>query len=169
MPLEPVYIGMGSNLGDGIGHLRFAVSQIAALEAVAVCSISRLYKSAPLGPQDQPDYFNAVLALETSLAPLVLLDQLQAIEQACGRVRRRHWGPRTLDLDILLYGERTIEHPRLSVPHPEMKKRHFVLRPLADVAPGLVLPCGERLEDLAQAVGDTGLVVLDHVRWRLVD
>ena len=165
MPLERVYIGMGSNLGDGVGHLRFALTRMLALEGVVPCGTSRLYKSAPVGPQDQPDYFNAVQALDTSLSPLALLDHLQAIEQACGRVRTRRWGARTLDLDMLLYGERIIRHPRLSVPHPEMKKRHFVLHPLADLAPGLVFPCGERLEDLASALGDIGLVVLDHAHW----
>ncbi|MCY4471982.1 MAG: 2-amino-4-hydroxy-6-hydroxymethyldihydropteridine diphosphokinase [Kistimonas sp.] len=155
--LPRVYIGLGSNLGDPVRNLQSAVAQIAALRGVSLYAMSRMYKSKPVGPQDQPDYVNAVISLETSLSPLKLLDHLQAIERAHGRRRTRYWGERTLDLDMLLYGDRIIEDARLNVPHPQAKNRNFVLRPLADIEPNLVFPAGERLRDLVTAAGNAGL------------
>jgi 2-amino-4-hydroxy-6-hydroxymethyldihydropteridine diphosphokinase len=111
-------------------------------------SHSSLYSSQPQGPADQPDFINAVACLETQLEPHALLDALQALEQSHQRVRVQHWGPRTLDLDLLLYGAQTIDTERLSVPHPWLGKRSFVLHPLAEIAPDLRLPSGESIESL---------------------
>ena len=130
------YIGLGANLGDPLRQLREAARALAALPGSSRGPLSPVYRSAPLGPQDQPDFLNAVAALDSSLAPLELLDALQRIEAAAGRVRGRRWGPRTLDLDLLLYGERQLALPRLTVPHPRIAERSFVLWPLADL-------CGE--------------------------
>lgn len=132
------YIGLGSNLANATDNsveiLRQAVQQLRLFGDVRV---SKLYHTPPMGPQDQPDYFNAVVALETTLAPLALLDELQKIEQQAGRVRLRHWGERTLDLDLLLYGTQKIQHERLIVPHYGILERDFVLLPLLDLSPNL--------------------------------
>lgn len=128
------YIGLGSNLdgdwGDREAILQQAVQAIAALGEIKV---SKLYASPPMGPQDQPDYLNAVVKLATDLAPLDLLDVLQNIEQQSGRVRLRHWGERTLDLDLLLYDHIEMQHPRLNIPHVGLRERDFVILPLFDV------------------------------------
>ena len=124
------YIGMGSNLGDSAQILKEAVAQLATLGTV---SVSRLYQSPPMGPQDQPNYHNAVARLVTDLEPLLLLDELQRFELESGRVRLRHWGERTLDLDILLYGEKNIINDRLTVPHIGILERDFVVIPLLDL------------------------------------
>ena len=124
------YIGMGSNLGDSAQILKEAVAQLATLGTV---SVSRLYQSPPMGPQDQPNYNNAVARLVTDLEPLALLDELQRFELESGRVRLRHWGERTLDLDLLLYGEKNIINDRLTVPHVGILERDFVVIPLLDL------------------------------------
>lgn len=134
------WIGLGSNLSDPKAQLLQAFDELAALPDSQLLQRSALWSSAPVGPQDQPDFVNAVAALQTQLPPLRLLDALQAIEQAHRRIRLRHWGPRTLDLDLLLYGDQIINHPRLQVPHPEMHRRGFVLAPLYSVAPTLIIP-----------------------------
>lgn len=142
------YIGLGSNLanqqGDCIAILQHAVQQLAKIGTVQV---SKLYHTPPMGPQDQPDYFNAVVALETSLEPLPLLDYLQQCEHDAGRVRLRRWGERTLDLDLLTYGEQQIQHPRLTVPHIGIVQRDFVLIPMLDIDPNLSI-LGQCLADL---------------------
>lgn len=139
------YIGLGSNLGDSIAILRQAVVQ---LQKVGVVSVSNLYKTPPMGPQDQPDYLNAVIALDTTLLPLELLDYLQQCEQDAGRVRLRHWGERTLDLDLLLYGDEVIQHERLIVPHKGILERDFVLVPLLDLTPDISIN-GQKVADLS--------------------
>ena len=146
--LTRVYVGLGSNLDAPRTRIRRAVEAMAALSATRLLQLSPLYRSPPMGPPDQPDYLNAVAEVETGLAPLALLDVLQAIEQRQGRVRGERWGPRTLDLDILLYGDRRISFPRLQVPHPGLLQRPFVLVPLADIAPRMVMPDGVVLETL---------------------
>ena len=151
---EDVYVGLGSNLQNPREQVRQALQELGQLPRTRLDRHSSLYRSAPLGPQDQPDYVNAVACLATELAPLPLLDALQAIEQAHGRVRDRHWGARTLDLDILLYGDRVIDLPRLQVPHPQMHRRSFVLKPLLEIAPGLAVPGRGPVAELAQAVDD---------------
>lgn len=146
---ERVYLGLGSNLADPLGQLNSAIEALRAIPRTTVAAVSPFYVSDPLGPPDQPRYVNAVAALDTELAPLALLDALQRIELEQGRVRKdERWGPRTLDLDILLFGERQLDEPRLTVPHYHMHARAFVLYPLADLAPQLRLPDGRSLSEL---------------------
>jgi 2-amino-4-hydroxy-6-hydroxymethyldihydropteridine diphosphokinase len=136
-----------------------AIAELAQLPQSRLCAVSHLYRSAPLGPAGQPDYINAVAAIDTRLSPLALLDGLQAIENHHGRTRGAvRWGPRTLDLDLLLYGDALISEPRLTVPHAEMARRGFVLWPLVEIAPWLRLPGGETLQVLCAALPDAGLV-----------
>lgn len=139
------FIGLGSNLEDPQAQVCRAFDELAELPHCRLVRRSSLYRSAPVGPQDQPDFINAVAELQTALEPEALLDQLQAIERAHQRVRKIHWGPRTLDLDLLLYADRTINTERLTVPHPFMYERGFVLWPLVEVAPQLSLPDGSTL------------------------
>jgi len=156
---ERVYIGLGSNLAEPEQQLQDALAALAGLPETQLVAVSSLYVSDPLGPADQPRYNNAVAALETELAPLCLLDALQAIEQAQGRVRKaERWGPRTLDLDILLFGQQQLDEPRLRVPHYHMHARAFVLYPLAEIAPlDLTLPDGRSLRELLAACPFEGI------------
>jgi 2-amino-4-hydroxy-6-hydroxymethyldihydropteridine diphosphokinase len=135
------YIGLGSNLGDRLEYLQAALAALSArgLEPVGVSSV---YESDALGPP-QPDYLNAVVSVSTSLSARELLEALNAIEAELGRQHRQRWGPREIDLDLLLYGDEMLEEDGLTVPHPEMTKRSFVLMPLLEIAPGLDLPSGE--------------------------
>jgi 2-amino-4-hydroxy-6-hydroxymethyldihydropteridine diphosphokinase len=159
--MTEVFVAIGSNLGDPIAQARRAVTALAALPQTELLQASSLYGSRPMGPADQPDYVNAVVRLNTRLGPLALLDQLQRIELEQGRVRKdERWGPWTLDLDLLLYGEQIIQHERLTVPHYGMKEREFVLLPLAELAPALVLPCGTPLSELVARCPRNGLVIL---------
>ncbi len=143
-----VHVGLGSNLDDPRRQIEHAFTALSELPASRLVARSSLYRSAPMGPADQPDYLNAVAALDTALAPLKLLDALQAIEAAQRRVRERHWGPRTLDLDLLLYGEQVIDLPRLRVPHPGMHQRSFVLVPLREIAGDIEIPGQGRISTL---------------------
>lgn len=136
MSLQRCFIGLGSNLGDSRAILQNAVHALSELGAIKV---SRLYASPPMGPQDQPDYLNATVELYTDLTPLALLDELQRIEHESGRVRLRHWGERTLDLDLLFYGNQNIHNARLTVPHVGIAQRDFVVLPLLDLADDLIL------------------------------
>jgi 2-amino-4-hydroxy-6-hydroxymethyldihydropteridine diphosphokinase len=155
------FIGLGSNLADPAAQVRDAVGELSELPETRLVASSPFYRSRPLGPAAQPDYVNAVAEIETRLAPLALLDALQAIEARHGRVRGPlQWGPRTLDLDLLLYGDATIAEPRLSVPHPGLTTRPFVLVPLADIAPGLRLPSGVPVADLVAVCDRDGLTRL---------
>ena len=162
MPAEfpPVvaFIGLGSNLADPRQQVNSALQELSGLAATRLHSCSALYRSAPMGPQDQPDYINAVARLDTRLAPDALLDALQAIEMRHGRERSgERWGPRTLDLDILLYGDQCIDSPRLRVPHPGIADRNFVLYPLAEIAPDLEIPGLGPLPALLAACAPAGL------------
>jgi 2-amino-4-hydroxy-6-hydroxymethyldihydropteridine diphosphokinase len=135
------YVALGSNLDDPIQHLRRALVDLDAIRKTRVIRSSHLYRNPPLGPQDQPDFVNAVACLETELEPRSLLEEVLAIERAHGRVRdKERWGPRTLDIDILLYDDRVIEQAQLRVPHPALTQRSFVLYPLLEIAPELVIP-----------------------------
>lgn len=154
------YIGLGSNLEDPIQQLRTALVELNELAATRLISASSLYSSKPVGPQDQPDFVNAVAQLETALEPLELLDQLQALEQAHRRVRERHWGPRTLDLDLLLFDDTIITHPRLTVPHAHMHERGFVLLPLAEISPKLILPGKGSITDILPNIATDDLQIL---------
>jgi 2-amino-4-hydroxy-6-hydroxymethyldihydropteridine diphosphokinase len=135
------YVGLGANLDDPAEQLRRAFEELTRLPGTRVAARSPLYRSPPMGPPEQPDYINAVAALETALAPLELLAALRVIEQRHGRRRDgTRWGPRTLDLDILLHGELLLDTPELMLPHPGLHERAFVLYPLMDIAPELVIP-----------------------------
>lgn len=143
-----VYIGLGANLDQPQQQLEQALRELARLPNVALVAQSSLYHSKPVGPQDQPDYVNAVAAIETDLEPLALLDALQQLEQDHGRIRKRHWGERTLDLDIILIDDCVIDSERLKVPHPFAQQRSFVLYPLAEISPQLIFPDGTALQQL---------------------
>ncbi len=149
-PVVTAYIGIGSNLEDPVAQVKRATVGLDEIDGAHRVAVSPLYRSAPMGPAGQPDYINAVAALETTLKPAALLDALQAIEERQQRVRTIRWGPRTLDLDLLLYGNETIATDRLLVPHPGLGERAFVLYPLADIAPDLQLPDGTPLARLLE-------------------
>jgi 2-amino-4-hydroxy-6-hydroxymethyldihydropteridine diphosphokinase len=134
------YIGLGSNLDDPVLHVKRACNELEQLPESHLLVCSSLYRSPPMGPADQPDYINAVAAIETTLAPHQLLAELQAIEQRHGRMRERRWGPRTLDLDLLIYADVTLSDETLTLPHPGLAERDFVLYPLQEIAPSLVVP-----------------------------
>ncbi|SDO45488.1 2-amino-4-hydroxy-6-hydroxymethyldihydropteridinediphosphokinase [Halomonas shengliensis] len=151
MSLHRAWVGLGSNLEEPDAQVARALDALDRLPLTRRRAASGLYASRPVGPQDQPDFINAVACLETRLSPLALLDQLQALEQRHRRVRGRRWGPRTLDLDLLLFDDSRLALPRLTLPHPEMTRRAFVVVPLLAVAPGLSLPDGRRLADLEAA------------------
>ena len=154
------YVGMGSNLGDSRQILQQAVQQLQTLGEVQV---SKLYQSPPMGPQDQPHYLNAVAQLKTDLEPMLLLDALQQFEQDSGRVRLRRWGERTLDLDLLLYADQNIHNERLTVPHVGLLERDFVVIPLLDLDPTLIVK-GQKLKDLT-LIQDPSLTVIDDQNW----
>ncbi|MFT5260761.1 MAG: 2-amino-4-hydroxy-6-hydroxymethyldihydropteridine diphosphokinase [Gammaproteobacteria bacterium] len=143
-----VYIGLGANLDQPQQQLEQALHELAQLPNTELIEHSSLYHSKPVGPQDQPDYINAVALLETQLEPLVLLDALQQLEQDHGRIRNRHWGERTLDLDIILIDNQVINNERLQVPHPHAQQRSFVLIPLSEINPALTFPDGTAVEQL---------------------
>jgi 2-amino-4-hydroxy-6-hydroxymethyldihydropteridine diphosphokinase len=143
-----VYIGLGANLDQPQQQIELALIELARLPNTTLISHSSLYHSKPVGPQDQPDYINAVALLDTQLEPLDLLDVLQKLEQDHGRLRKRHWGERTLDLDIILIDNKIIKSERLTVPHPFAQQRSFVLFPLFEISPNLIFPNGIALEQL---------------------
>lgn len=148
MMFARAYIGLGGNLGKPLETLPQALECIGKLEGTQVTKVSSYYQSAPLGPADQPDYINAVAQLNTQLTPLALLESLQMIEDQFGRVRSRHWGERTLDLDILLYDNLVQQNSTLTIPHPGLMQREFVAVPLAEIAPQLTLPNGRSIQDV---------------------
>jgi len=132
------HLGLGSNLGDRLGFLQAAVTGLAATPGIQVASVSRVYETAPVGGPEQAPYLNAVVALDTDLGAVDLLAVAQALEADAARVRGERWGPRTLDVDVLLVGAEQIDTPELTVPHPRLWERGFVLAPLADLDPDLV-------------------------------
>ncbi len=148
MPRSRTYIGIGSNLGDPHAQVREALRMLPALPVTRLCAYSPLCLSKALGGPPQPDYVNAVALLETELPPLALLDALQALEARQGRQRSVRWGARTLDLDILLYGNIVSADPQLILPHPRLRERPFVVYPLYALAPNLILPDGSALCEL---------------------
>ncbi|STQ73991.1 2-amino-4-hydroxy-6-hydroxymethyldihydropteridine diphosphokinase [Hafnia alvei] len=149
-----VYIALGSNLANPLHQVQSALNALAELPQTKLIATSSLYRTPPLGPQDQPDYLNAVVALDTVLSAENLLDHTQKIELEHGRVRKdERWGPRTLDLDILLFGDEIINTERLTVPHYDMKNRQFMLYPLAEIAPELHFPTGESLQSIIAQLG----------------
>jgi 2-amino-4-hydroxy-6-hydroxymethyldihydropteridine diphosphokinase len=136
------FIGLGSNVGDRLQCLRQAVTRLGDMVGVEIRDVSSVYETEPVGPADQPWFLNAVAAVDTSLPPLTLLAQTQAIERALGRETTYHWGPRTVDLDILLYGIMQLRTATLVIPHAELCHRAFVMIPLLELAPGMTLPDG---------------------------
>ena len=149
-----VYIALGSNLASPLTQVNAAIAALGAIPESRIVAVSSFYRTPPLGPQDQPDYLNAAVALETTLAPEALLDHTQRIELNQGRVRKaERWGPRTLDLDIMLFGDESIATPRLTVPHYDMKNRGFMLWPLVEIAPALRFPDGETLASVLDHLG----------------
>jgi len=152
-----IYIGLGSNLGNPEARINRGLHAISQLSGVVLTNYSALYGSRPLGPQDQPDFINAVAEIQTQMTPMALLYSLQAIEEAAGRTRTRHWGERTLDLDILLWRELSMDTPALKLPHPGIKDRPFVLIPLYELAPGICLPDGSTLHEHWQRCDRKGI------------
>ena len=148
------YVGIGSNLGDRAHHVAFGLKALAALQNTVLLKQSRVYESPPVGPDGQGPYLNAVVELDTRLSARACLDALLEIENRAGRVRRERWGPRTLDLDLLLYGDERVEERGLQVPHPRLLERSFVLRPLAELAPEHRID-GKSVEEWARQRGDS--------------
>jgi 2-amino-4-hydroxy-6-hydroxymethyldihydropteridine diphosphokinase len=146
VPKSPVvrraYLGIGSNLGDRLAHLQSAVDGLAATDGVEVIDVSRVYATDPVGGPEQGEYLNAVVAIDTELDARALLDHAQRLEANAGRVRTERWGPRTLDVDVLIVGDDEVHEPDLEVPHPRMRERGFVMAPLADLDPGFEAPPG---------------------------
>jgi 2-amino-4-hydroxy-6-hydroxymethyldihydropteridine diphosphokinase len=158
--MNTVYLGLGSNLSDPLQQIQQAISVISTHDEINTLACSSLYISQPMGPQDQPDYFNAVLKINTLLKPLALLDKLQAIENIAGRVRKdQRWGARVLDIDILLYNNEVIKNDRLTVPHYGLQEREFVVIPLAEIDNQLQLPDGQSIAALANNIVTNGLKI----------
>jgi 2-amino-4-hydroxy-6-hydroxymethyldihydropteridine diphosphokinase len=159
--LAQVYLSLGSNLGDRLQYLKKATAKIGESDSIVVRKISAVYETDPVGNPDQPRFFNLVALIETDLKPLRLLDYLLDIEQKLGRERTEKWGSRTIDIDILLYDERIINSDRLTLPHPRMHKRRFVLVPLAQIHPNFFHPLLKKsIEDLLRLCPDQSEVKL---------
>lgn len=159
--INSAYIGLGSNLNNPKQQIKTAFETLTMLPKCQLELKSSLYRSDPMGPQDQNDYINAVVKIETSLEPLSLLDQLQSIELEQGRIRKaERWGPRTLDLDLLLFSDQVINSKRLTVPHYDIKHRAFVLVPLLEIAPELRLPDGTPINLIVEELTEQGITKL---------
>lgn len=160
--MKHVYLGVGANLGDPLMQLRMARQRLIEHPAIEFIDASGIYLTAPVGPQNQPDFYNSVFHVATSLAPEALLDALQVIESDAGRVRDgERWGPRTLDLDILLYADECIDTPRLTVPHAHLAERKFSLVPLLELAPSLEIPGAGRASAALERLPQGGIRRLD--------
>jgi 2-amino-4-hydroxy-6-hydroxymethyldihydropteridine diphosphokinase len=153
----PAYIGVGSNLGDSLARVRAAFESLAALPGSRLVARSRLYRTRPFGPVQQGDFINAVAGMLTQLTALELFAQIRGIEVAAGRVRTERWGPRTLDLDLLVFGDECIDTADLKVPHPGIAERGFVLAPLVDIAPALRVPGMGRAGELLRRLPEDGI------------
>lgn len=155
------WIGVGANLDNPVAQLESGIQRLSVAPAVNVERRSSFYSSDPMGPQDQPRYVNAVVRIETGLSPTHLLDLLQAVEDAAGRLREERWGARTLDLDILLYDQLDLVSERLTIPHPGITLRSFVLIPLLEIDPDIVIPGLGRASEFRSSVSDYGLSRLE--------
>ncbi|GAB1262481.1 2-amino-4-hydroxy-6-hydroxymethyldihydropteridine diphosphokinase [Aurantivibrio plasticivorans] len=151
------YIALGSNLSDPLSQVSSAVEQLKCLPNSRVTALSAWYRSKAIGPGEQPDYINGALQLDTQLSPHQLLEHTQSIEANHGRERRIRWAARTLDLDILLFGDQTLDSDNLQIPHPRLTERNFVLYPLADIDPDMVFPDGTQLSTLISQSSMSGL------------
>ncbi|HEX6230606.1 MAG TPA: 2-amino-4-hydroxy-6-hydroxymethyldihydropteridine diphosphokinase [Actinomycetota bacterium] len=149
---ETAYLGLGSNLGDRLRNLRLAVRLLHRRPGVTVVRSSRVYETEPVGPP-QPAYLNAVVEVRTELDPRGLLDACHVVEDELGRVRTERWGPRTIDIDVLTFGDREVDEDDLTLPHPRMHERGFVLVPLGELDPDPMLPGGRRLSRLRLSPG----------------
>ncbi len=145
----PAFIGLGSNLDDPVAQIKRAFELLATIPDTEVVAQSSLYQSPPFGPVEQPDFVNAVAKVQTFLDAPTLLQQLQGIERSQGRIRGERWGPRILDLDLLVFSDQEIDEPNLEIPHPGIAERNFVLLPLREIAPELVIPGLGSVSDLA--------------------
>jgi 2-amino-4-hydroxy-6-hydroxymethyldihydropteridine diphosphokinase len=146
------YVGLGANIGPREVTLQRAVGLLAEADEVEVLAVSQLRETEPVGVVDQPPFLNGAVELETSLSPRRLLELLLAIERELGRVREERWGPRTVDLDLLVYGGETVDEPGLRVPHPRLRERRFALEPLAELSPDLAVPGLGRVSDALAAL-----------------
>lgn len=153
----PAYIGIGSNLGDSVARVRSAFDALAQLPGCKLIARSRLYRTKPFGPVQQGDFINAVAGMLTELSADALLHEIRQIESVAGRVRAERWGPRTLDLDLLVFGNERINTAELTVPHPGIADRGFVLAPLADIALTLNVPGVGKIENLLRALPESGI------------
>ena len=158
---QVAHIGLGSNLDDPVRQVRQALQELGGLAHTQLLASSSLYRTAPVGKLDQPDFINAVAMLDTALSPRELLQELLALEAHHGRVRGERNGPRTLDLDLLLLGDLVLHEPGLEVPHPRMHERAFVLLPLEQVSPDAVIPGRGSVKDLKARLADQGVIRLD--------
>jgi 2-amino-4-hydroxy-6-hydroxymethyldihydropteridine diphosphokinase len=156
--LADVFLSLGSNLGDRESNVRTALEMISAEPGIRVMRVSSLYETEPIGMSEQPDFINAVALLETEVPPMELLRILQGIESKIGRARNIHWGPRVIDLDILLYGKESVDAAVLMIPHPRMMTRAFVMAPLAEIAPDLELPDGRKPGEVLADLQDQRVV-----------
>jgi len=160
--METFYIGLGSNLSGSMGdpqqQIQTALEKISDHPEIHELNTSSFYRTSPVGPQDQPEFINAVAQAKTSLTPLALLDYLQQIENEHGRERKEHWGARTLDLDILIFGQQSIHNTRLIIPHPRIEERAFVLVPLIELEPNFCSASGKSTADLLAKCSDQGIV-----------
>lgn len=163
MDNSSVFVGLGSNVGDRLENLRFASREIAKHPDIEVIKSSGVYESAPVGYTAQPFFFNAVLELETTLDPWELLDFTQELESLAGRKKTFHWGPRSLDIDILLFGDLVLEDSRLVIPHPEIARRRFVLEPLVEIWRDARFPDGRLASEVLEDVS------LEQAVWRVGD
>jgi 2-amino-4-hydroxy-6-hydroxymethyldihydropteridine diphosphokinase len=161
LKLEPAYIALGANLKDPAAQVRAGFEELAMLPNTRLALISSLYASAPVGYLDQPDFVNAVALVETALEPRALLDALLAIEHRYGRVRDFPNAPRALDLDIVLYADLQCDGPALTIPHPRLTERAFVLVPLAEIAPDAIVPGRGRVSDLVKAIDAASVTRLE--------
>jgi 2-amino-4-hydroxy-6-hydroxymethyldihydropteridine diphosphokinase len=155
--MQSAWIALGSNLGDRLGHIKKALALIAELPDTEIMAVSSIYDTAPVGKADQPRFLNAAAELLTGLKALELLHSLLTIEDRCGRMRRDQWGPRTVDLDLLLYDDVRIQTDELTVPHPRMAERPFVMIPLDEIAPELLVPSvSKNVRLIVREMGDVG-------------
>jgi len=160
------FIGLGSNMGEPVNQIKAALQHLHQSANTKVLKCSSSYLSKPLGPQNQDYFVNAVAQIETRLNPLELLDLLNEIEDQQGRKRNvQRWGPRTIDLDLLLFAQQTLTSPRLTIPHPEMENRVFVLIPLNEIAPELILPSQKKISMLTENCAQDGIIKLQEVLW----
>jgi 2-amino-4-hydroxy-6-hydroxymethyldihydropteridine diphosphokinase len=157
-------LGLGSNLGDRQAQITLALDALAMHPHIDILAVSALYQTPPWGKTDQPAFFNAAALVETDLAPRTLLETVLGIERSLGRLRNELWGPRTIDLDILLYGDQTVDEPGLTIPHPRIQERAFVIRPLADILPDAMI-AGRCVSDWLAALDVSGIDAVANVGW----